>query len=107
MATHSGILAWRTPWTEEPGRLQSIGSQRVRHDWSDLARMHTSIWISRYISRMFVCIHFYLSLNLPTSLSSVIYLSSIIYHLSIMYLSSIYYLSSIVYLSSVYLSIYY
>ena len=32
MATHSGILAWRIPWTEEPGGLQSIGSQRVRHD---------------------------------------------------------------------------
>ena len=32
MATHSSILAWRTPWTEEPGGLQSMGSQRVRHD---------------------------------------------------------------------------
>ena len=32
MATHSSILAWRTPWTEEPGRLQSMGSQRVRHN---------------------------------------------------------------------------
>ena len=32
MATHSSILAWRIPWTEEPGELQSIGSQRVRHD---------------------------------------------------------------------------
>ena len=32
MATHSGILAWRIPWMEEPGRLQSMGSQRVRHD---------------------------------------------------------------------------
>ena len=32
MATHSGILAWRIPWTEEPGRLQSMESQRVRHD---------------------------------------------------------------------------
>ena len=32
MATHSGILAWRIPWTEEPGGLQSMGSQRVRHD---------------------------------------------------------------------------
>ena len=32
MATNSNILAWRIPWTEEPGRLQSIGSQRVRHD---------------------------------------------------------------------------
>ena len=32
MATHSSILAWRIPWTEEPGRLQSMGLQRVRHD---------------------------------------------------------------------------
>ena len=32
MATHSSILAWRTPGTEEPGRLQSIGSQRVGHN---------------------------------------------------------------------------
>ena len=31
-ATHSGILVWEIPWTEEPGRLQSMGSQRVRHD---------------------------------------------------------------------------
>jgi len=32
MATHSSILAWRIPWTEEPGSLQSMGLQRVRHD---------------------------------------------------------------------------
>ena len=32
MATHSSILAWRIPWTEEPGRLQSMGSPRVGHD---------------------------------------------------------------------------
>ena len=32
MATHSSILAWRIPWTEKPGGLQSTGSQRVRHD---------------------------------------------------------------------------
>ena len=32
VATHSSILAWRTPWTEELGRLQSMGSQRVGHD---------------------------------------------------------------------------
>ena len=31
-ATHSSILAWRTPWTEEPGGLQSMGSKRVGHD---------------------------------------------------------------------------
>ena len=33
-ATYSSILVWRIPWTEEPGRLQSTGSQRVRHDWA-------------------------------------------------------------------------
>ena len=32
MATHSSMLAWKIPWTEEPGRLQSMGSQRVGHD---------------------------------------------------------------------------
>ena len=32
MATHSSILAWRIPWTEDPGRLQSMGLQRVTHD---------------------------------------------------------------------------
>ena len=52
MATHSSILAWRTPWTEEPGGLQSMGSPRVRHDWSDLAHMHIDIsgvpwWLRR------------------------------------------------------------
>ena len=36
-ATHSSILAWRDPWTEKPGGLQSTGSQRVGHEWSDLA----------------------------------------------------------------------
>ena len=34
MATHSSILAWKIPWTEEPGRLKSMGSKRVRHDWA-------------------------------------------------------------------------
>ena len=34
MAPHSSTLAWKIPWTEEPGRLQSMGSQRVRHDWA-------------------------------------------------------------------------
>ena len=34
MATHSSILAWKIPWTEEPDRLQSMGSQRVLHNWA-------------------------------------------------------------------------
>ena len=43
MATHSSILAWRIPWTEEPGWLQSMGSHGVGHDWSDWAN-HTQIY---------------------------------------------------------------
>ena len=41
MATHSSILAWRIPWTEEPGGLQSMGPQRVGHDRAT----HTHGWI--------------------------------------------------------------
>ena len=41
MATHPSILAWEIPWTEEPSRLYSIGSQRVGHDRSNLAHTHT------------------------------------------------------------------
>ena len=37
MASHPSILAWRIPWTEEPGRLHFIGLHRVGHDWRDLA----------------------------------------------------------------------
>ena len=37
---HSSILAWKVPWTEEPGGLQSMGSQRVGHDWA-YAHTHT------------------------------------------------------------------
>ena len=40
MATHCSVLAWRILWTEEPGGLLSMGSHRVRHDWSNLACMH-------------------------------------------------------------------
>ena len=38
MATHSSILAWRIPWAEEPGRLQSKALQKVRHDWAHRAQ---------------------------------------------------------------------
>ena len=42
MATHSSIVAWKIPWTEEPGGLQSMELQRVGHDW---ARTHTSVYL--------------------------------------------------------------
>ena len=54
MATHSSILAWRIPWTEEPGGLQSMGSQRVRHDCSDLVHMHKClIHVNTFLSFQF------------------------------------------------------
>ena len=43
MATHSSTLAWRIPWTEEPGRLQSMGLWRVRHNWA------TSLWLFTFM----------------------------------------------------------
>jgi len=46
MAVHSSILAWRIPWTEEPGGLQSMGLQRVGHDWSDLAHLCKHLYLS-------------------------------------------------------------
>ena len=41
MAPHSSTLAWKIPWTEEPGRLQSVGSLRVRHDFTFTFHFHT------------------------------------------------------------------
>ena len=47
LATHSSIFAWRIPWTEEPGGIQSIGSQKVGHDWRDLAHTHALLDIRK------------------------------------------------------------
>ena len=41
MATHSSTLAWKIPWTEEPGRLKSMVSHRVRHDWATSLSLFT------------------------------------------------------------------
>ena len=51
MAIHSSILAWKIPWTEEPGRLQSMGSQRVGHNWMtslslSINHLVLSLWIA-------------------------------------------------------------
>ena len=46
MATHCSILAWKIPWTEEPGRLQSMGSQRDGHDWVTKPLWKSSYWWS-------------------------------------------------------------
>ena len=49
MTTHSSVLAWRIPWTEEPGKLQSIGSQRVRHYWGELAHNFKTCHLKRFM----------------------------------------------------------
>ena len=70
MATHSCILAWKIPWTEEPSRLQSKGSKRVAHDGAHVhthTNTHIFIYIYThiftliyiYIICMYVYIHFY------------------------------------------------
>ena len=46
MATHSSTLAWKIPWTEEPGRLQSMGSLRVGHDWAFTLTFLLSLFLS-------------------------------------------------------------
>ena len=57
MATHSSIVAWRVPWTEEPGGLQSMGPKRVGHDWSGLACTYPYIY---YLVKYFVSsMHFF------------------------------------------------
>ena len=64
MAAHSSVLAWRIPGTAEPGGLPSMGSHRVRHDWSDLAAaaaadmclyMETICIASLYIQCIYAC----------------------------------------------------
>ena len=56
IAIHSSTLAWKIPWTEEPDRLQSMGSQRVGHDWatSHFTLLSEASFI--YITSMYVCI---------------------------------------------------
>ena len=50
MATHSSTLAWKIPWMEEPGRLQSMGLQRVGHDWATSLFFHCSLGLPRWLS---------------------------------------------------------
>ena len=61
MAPHSSVLAWRIPGTGEPGGLPSMGSHRVRHDWSDLAATAAShLCIDKFIFSLPVFIHSFL-----------------------------------------------
>ena len=55
LATQSNILAWKIPWMEEPGRLQSMGSQRVGHDWAtSLSLCFATPWIVAHQASLFL-----------------------------------------------------
>ena len=57
MATHSSILAWRIPWTEDPGGLQSMGSQRVRHDWATFTWAIVPLWFQELVNALICSIY--------------------------------------------------
>ena len=72
MATHCNILAWKIPWTEEPGRLQSTGSRRVRRDWAQHSTRYRSSLL--FICKLNLESHFYtvfpvFRISLPLGLS--------------------------------------
>ena len=69
MATHSSILAWKIPWAEETVWLQSIGSQRIRHDWSNLARTDASWLIPIFSTNLLVWSFLYPIKHVKSSLS--------------------------------------
>ena len=63
MAPHSSTLAWKIPWMEEPCRLQSIGSQRVGHNWSDLAIGSFIFPVSSWYTCSWLCASIYPALH--------------------------------------------
>ena len=63
-STHSSTLAWRIPWTEEPGRLQSMGLQRVGHDWAtntgpSLSTFQSTILYLSFLAYFLTSVHLY------------------------------------------------
>ena len=69
MATHSRTLAWRIPWTGEPGGLPSVGSHRVRHYWSDLAAAAVYMFPCTCICTYFHVYEFHAILSIRPTLS--------------------------------------
>ena len=57
MTTYSSILAWKIPWMEEPGRLQSMGLQRVRHDWTASLSLYTFTEVLRRLWKHYFLQH--------------------------------------------------
>ena len=73
MATHSSMLVWRIPWTEEPGGLQSMGSQRVGHDWATSLHF-TSIGASGTLG-----VHKILSSSLSVAAAKMLFAFSVLF----------------------------
>ena len=71
MAAHSSILAWRTPWTEEPGGLESMGSQRVRHDWNDSVGTHVDTSSSWRPLHCLLCQHYWVLSSVDLQFQSI------------------------------------
>ena len=92
MATHSSVLAWRIPWTEEPGGLLSMGSHRVGHDWSDLAAAAAAAVIKMSMTKMLTvsyCDYVCLSMTPSNSVKIHIFWVSIVkYVFVILFMSS-------------------
>ena len=63
MATHSSILAWEIPWTEEPGGLQSMVLQRVRHDWAHTRARVICDWMLDIVNFILSVVEFLCSIN--------------------------------------------
>ena len=70
MATHSSILAWKIPWTEELDWLLSMGSQRVRHDWATSLSIYLRIWLIITNSSLLCDKHFSKPFHFIISVSS-------------------------------------
>ena len=72
MATHSSILAWTIPWTEEPSKLQSIRSQRVGHNWATNTPLKKKTWTALCLLRLTCKIY-----NICKCMRFIIYISSV------------------------------
>ena len=68
IATHSSIPVWETPWTEKPGRLQSMGLQRVRHNWRTSFKLNMSIELVMLSNHFILCYPFLLLPSISPSI---------------------------------------
>ena len=82
VATHSCILGWRIPWTEEPGGLQSTGSQRVRHNWETNTNPNVHIKVM-FLLYSIKCIILLYLLKVHTLIKNTLLLKSTSHHLSL------------------------